>query len=113
MKFHKLILPNGDLQITADKEARAWLSGMLHDYSINQTWPALAGWLAHYYPWVRFTKPEEIGALTSSPILVETANNGAPLATPRVWWIPNYQIENELETLKNTGLLVMSLAPEG
>ena len=25
MKFRKTILPNGDLKITADNEARAWL----------------------------------------------------------------------------------------
>ena len=113
MKFRKSILPNGDLLITADNEARALLKERLQETSVVALWPEFANeLLAYYYPWLRFAWPEELGALTSSPILLETTNTGADLEDPRVWWFPNYQVENEFDTLKNTGRLVMTLAPE-
>lgn len=114
MKFRKSILPNGDLLVTADNEARAWLKERLQETSVVDLWPEFADdLLPYYYPWLRFTWPEELGALTSSPILLETAPNGGDLANPRAWWFPNYQVENEFDTLKNKGRLVMTLAPEG
>ena len=113
MKFHKTILPNGDLQITADNEARQWLREMLVDVSVMELWPEfVAEFIGFYYPWLRWAEPEELAALTSSPILLETAPDGSDLANPRAWWFPNYQIENEFDTLKNQGRLVMTLAPE-
>jgi hypothetical protein len=41
---------------------------------------------------------------------LETTNTGKDLAKPRVWWFPEYQVENEFDTLKNTGRLVLTLA---
>ena len=111
MKFRKEIMPNGDLLITADNEARAWLKERLQETSVVAFWPEfVAEFLAFYYPWLPWAEPEELAALTSSPILLETAYNGGELADPRAWWFPNYQVENEFETLKNNGRLVMTLA---
>jgi hypothetical protein len=113
MKFHKSVLPNGDLKITADNEGRAYLKEQLKETSVVDFWPEfVAEFIAFYYPWLRYALPEELGALTSSPILLETASCGCPLAKSRVWWFPEYQVENEFDTLKRTGRLVMSLAPE-
>jgi hypothetical protein len=118
MKFHKSVLPNGDLKITADNEARAWLKEQLQEISVVDFWPEfVAGFIAFYYPWLRYAKDQDLidmGALTSSPVLMETMPDGSDnLAESRVWWFPNYQVENEFDTLKRTGRLVMSLAPEG
>ena len=114
MKFHKSVLPNGDLLVTADNEARAYLKEQLQETSVVDFWPwFVSDFIAFYYPWLRYAQPEELGALTSSPILMEVTNTGRPLAEPRVWWFPNYQVENEFDTLKRTDRLVMSLAPEG
>jgi hypothetical protein len=45
-------------------------------------------------------------------LFLETANDGGELASPRAWWYPNYQIDNELGILKDTGRLLMTLAPD-
>jgi hypothetical protein len=111
MKFHKTILDNGDLLITADNEARAWLKEYLGETGSAYLWPELVReFLTYYYPFLRLAEPEELAALTSSPILLETTNTGGDLADPRAWWYPNYQVENELAILKDTGRLVMTLA---
>ncbi len=114
MKFRKTILPNGDLQITADNGGRAWIKAMLHALSVNELWPDFAEYfLQFYYPWLRLANDQDrcdMGALTSSPILIETTNVGKDLAEPRVWWFPEYQVESEFDTLTNTGRLVMTLA---
>tara|TARA_Y100000310_G_C20451294_1_gene700869 strand:- start:507 stop:803 length:297 start_codon:yes stop_codon:yes gene_type:complete len=40
--------------------------------------------------------PEEVGALTNSPLLLDAS-------TETVYWFPNYQIENPIETLLEVG----------
>lgn len=111
MKFRKQVLKNGDLLITADNEARAWLKEMLQEIGIDDLWPMLVDeFLTYWYPWLRYASDQDrrdLGALTSSPVLIEETPEGGDLSEPRAWWFPNYQIENELETLKNTGRLVM------
>lgn len=114
MKFRKEILPDGDLRITADNEGRAWLKEHLREMSVVHFWPwFVETQLSFNYPWLRFTLPEELAALTSAPILMETASCGCPLNDPRVWWFPNYQVEDEFKTLRTKGRLVMTLAEEG
>jgi len=116
MKFRKTVWPNGNLKITADNEARAWIKEQLKECSVINLWPVFVEeFIGFYYPWLRLASDDDLcdmGALTSSPVLIETANNGGPSSNPRVWWFPNYQIENEFETLKNSGRLVMTLAEE-
>jgi hypothetical protein len=116
MKFHKIILPNGDLKITADNEGRAWLKEHLREMSVVHFWPWFVDdVLSYYYPWLRLASDQDmcdLGALTSSPVLIETTNKGEDLLVPRVWWFPNYQVEDEFKTLRTTGRLVMTLAEE-
>lgn len=113
MKFRKTVLPDGDLLITADNEGRAWLKEQLRETSVVHFWPWFVDdQLSYYYPWLRFAQPEELAALTSAPILLETAPDGNDLADPRVWWFPNYAVEDEFKTLRQTGRLVMTLAKE-
>ncbi len=51
-------------------------------------------------------RPEEVGALTDSPIIgydIERDEQGNPLGADRIFWYPDYQINNELdELLKGT-----------
>jgi hypothetical protein len=51
-------------------------------------------------------QPEEIGALTSAPILATNTlrdDDGGLVDAGRVYWFPNYCVENELETLLLSG----------
>src|SRR4051812_18821518 len=58
--------------------------------------------------------PEAIGALTDAPILTDdlsVEDDGTPVVLGRVWWFPNYQVEDPAETLANEGRVVFTLAP--
>ena len=51
-------------------------------------------------------KPEELAALTSSPIVTDDFqrdNHGKLVKVGRVYWFPNYQIESPVETLRDAG----------
>jgi hypothetical protein len=117
MKFRKEILPNGNLRITVDNEGRAWLKEHLREMSVVHFWPWFVDdVLSYYYPWLRLASDQDLcdmGALTSSPVLIEIASCGCSLAIPRVWWFPEYQVEDEFKTLRTKGRLVMTLAEEG
>lgn len=103
-------LNNGDLEITptaqAVEEAERFLQlapndalyELLEDYLCN-------GWA--------FVPPEKIGALTDSPILTDEiayGDSGSIEYIGSVWWFPQYQVENEIETLLKKGKVVFSLA---
>ena len=60
-------------------------------------------------------RPEEIGALTDSPIFGQGAqrdDDGTLLSVENVWWFPNYQIADPAETLLETGSVAFTPAPE-
>lgn len=60
-------------------------------------------------------RPEQVGALTDSPIFAEGIEHdpdGVIGRTENVWWYPNYQIENPAEILINTGEVMFTAAPE-
>jgi len=61
--------------------------------------------------WVR---PEEIGALTSAPILgiVDRDDRGELTGVDSIFWFPNYQIESPMRTLAETGTVTFDAAPE-
>lgn len=62
--------------------------------------------------WVR---PEEIGALTSAPILgedVERDDRGKLLSVGRVWWFENYQVHDPFEVMKEHQGVFFSPAPD-
>jgi hypothetical protein len=58
-------------------------------------------------------KPEEIGALTASPILTDDFqrdDDGKLIKVGRVFWFPSYQIECPVETLRDRGEVIFSRA---
>jgi hypothetical protein len=57
--------------------------------------------------------PETIGALTDAPIVSDDVgydDDGTINHVGRVWWFPNYMVENPVETLATTGRVVFTLA---
>jgi hypothetical protein len=60
-------------------------------------------------------KPEEIAALTSAPILSDSAiydDRGILTGIDEVWWYPNYAIFNEVEELLEHGYIDFDLGEE-
>src|SRR5690242_15093804 len=58
--------------------------------------------------------PEAIGALTDAPIVTddyELTDDGRTVVHGRVWWFPNYCVEDPAETLADTGRVVFAAAP--
>ena len=56
-------------------------------------------------------RPEEVGALTSSVILMDDADRddtGALVRCGRVYWHPNYAVEDPIESLRTTGRFLMT-----
>lgn len=96
-------LPNGDLQISVqDKSeqqeiADAVAGGDVSDQSMIDAFEHMT---SNGFDWVA---PEEIGALTSAPIL--RYDN-------KVWWYPDYQVRSPMEDLAETGTTTFTLAPE-
>ena len=74
-----------------DKGAEEILRELLDDHLCN-------GW--------EFVPPEDIGALTSSPILsdeVERNDDGEIVKVGKVYWFPNYAVQSELDLLYDDG----------
>jgi hypothetical protein len=78
---------------------------------INEALARLLEWpLANGWEWIA---PEEIGALTSAPILSDDAerdDDGTLVAITTVYWFPNYQIISEVEELSERGYVEFELA---
>ena len=101
----RLVKP-GDKNYSYDSGNYQWkqthaaiLQDLLEDHLAN-------GW--------EFVPPEDIGALTSAPILSDSAqrdDNDKLTAIGDCWWFPNYQVESELETLLEKGHVDFDLAP--
>lgn len=56
-------------------------------------------------------RPEEVAALTGSLILTDSDvrdDEGGLVSVGRVYWHPNYMVENPAETLAETGVFVMA-----
>jgi hypothetical protein len=56
-------------------------------------------------------QPEQVGALTDSVILSDCAidnDMGEIIQCDYVWWFPNYQVENPVETLYSEGRVVFT-----
>jgi hypothetical protein len=69
-------------------------------------WETCNGW-----EWIA---PEEIGALTNSPILsdcVDRDDQGLLARVGVVYWFPNYQIESAIQTLSVTGKVIFTGVP--
>jgi hypothetical protein len=59
--------------------------------------------------------PEDVGALTSAPILSDSAqrdDDGKLTAIGNVWWFPEYAVTSELEELMEKGFVEFTLGEE-
>lgn len=101
------------LIVTASNDARAalkdaYVRGEKHGSGYYNAEGVLAEAFLDYY---EFVQPEYVpGAMTDAPILVDAddvmhPDNGEIVLTlnARVFWFPNYMVEDPFETLKNTG----------
>lgn len=73
----------------------------------------MAGWLGNGV----FTpiRPDDVGALTDAPMFsdaVEYSDLGAINVVGKVWWFPNYQVEDFANTLLEEGQVTFILAPD-
>lgn len=109
---------NGNLKISLEgKEDREELATMLARWGGNDI-----AILADMLEYTRLNgngwgilNPEDIGALTESPILTDdysVEDDGTVTVHPEsnVWWFPNYMVENFAETLARDGFVIFTLA---
>lgn len=110
VKFEEL--KNGGLKIKLTPEGKVELKEMIADgKSYNELWDAIMEY-DHCNGGYRLVEPELVGALTSSPIIVnpdgvDFDDDGIKVnSSAKVWWFPDYQIVNEIhELLKNRSII--------
>ena len=109
-------LGNGDLEISvSDPEELAEIKAAVAagDQSDQAMYDAFEHLIANGYMWVQ---PEDIGALTSAPILSDggTKDDGSIDLSggANVWWYPNYAVRSPMEDIAETGKTVFTFAPE-
>lgn len=93
------ILPTGDLQIIADRQAKQEKEKILKMPCDEALRYLLEEHLCNGWSLV---PPEEIGALTSAPIISDDftiEDDGHGVVNGNVWWFPNYQITSEIEEI--------------
>ncbi len=104
---------NKNLVITLNKGHKTELKEIItnKDWNWNTKWyEAIEQQLCN--GWTEIL-PEQVGALTDSPILsesVEYDDNGDVESIGDSWWFPNYMIEDPLETLYKTGQVIFAFA---
>jgi len=107
------ILPNGDLKITLNPEGKIELTETQEQYKDSWNDFDLFYNIIDYHlcnGWTRLY-PEDVGALTESPILsqdVSYNDNGDIETVGDIFWYPNYQVENLAEKLLENGYLIFS-----
>lgn len=104
------------LEIIAPSEVREELRELLDDP--DKGYPAAEALMAEelHERWT-FIRPEEVGALTDSPILTEDdgleyADNGDRTIGGRVVWFPNYQVTDPWRTLADDGVVYFVIADD-
>ena len=96
----------GDLVLSASPAAIADKADFLSKPSNDAIFDLLEDWLDSGW---EIVPPEDIGALTSAPILtdeIERDDHGQVTSIGRVWWFERYAIEDPVETLLTTGKVV-------
>jgi hypothetical protein len=120
-------LKNGNLKISLrnDKEARIeWLQLYAdtyydHKYGSDDAWMMLMEDIGSNSEY-EVLNPESgdyaaIGALTSAPIIawvVDRDDDGTLTLVEHVWWFPNYQVQDWVQELFETGFVIFSSAQE-
>jgi len=93
------ILPDGNLQIIADKDAHEEKKKILSMSSINAMIYLMEDHICNGWGLV---SPETIGAMTSSPILCDDfiiEDDGTENPQGNIWWFPEYETTNEIEKM--------------
>jgi len=108
------ILENGDLEITADEEAREYIA----DHADRNYWLVMADLFESYACNGSFThfdagQANPFVGLTSAPCVAEemtTHDDGTNEIIGRCWYFNNYAIECDLEKLRDEGRVIYSPA---
>jgi hypothetical protein len=111
----RAILRSNTVLLVASNESRAELADLLRgDNAYNRAEGYVAEQLHEKWEFVR---PEEVGALTDSPLLAECDgivrdDEGELTDVGKVAWFPDYAVRDPWEELRNRGRTVFTLSPE-
>lgn len=104
------LLDNNDLLLVADEDTKQ----MIKEEIATRSWFEIMGdlldpMLGNGFDWL---SAEDIGALTGCELILGfDLDREAIKANDLIWWLPIYQIHNELEKLLENGELVLSYVP--
>lgn len=106
------ILPNGDLEISFGDFDLAEIKERVSegDTSDNLMYEMFEHVIANGLMWVA---PEDIGALTSAPILSDgdvNDNGSLDFGGSNIWWYPNYAVTSPMQEIAETGKVVFKNA---
>src|SRR5690606_28563066 len=104
--MHYTILPSGGLRFVASNEDRSDLARAYDEGGYGKAEALVIDQVIGNG--LSFVAPEHIGALTNAPIFAEGFSfddNGKPhlVSDAKVWWFPNYQVEDPWARLRDTG----------
>lgn len=111
-------LESGNLEIKIDPEADRIEMENLIDVPLNTAFGELleeSGYVGNNWHNVM---PEEIGALTDSPIIAygaiyaEENDQDLPIGYEKLWWFPQYEVEDPIETLLRNGVVIFTRASQ-
>lgn len=109
------ILPNGNLKITRNRKDKQELREMLAKTNDDRLLMAelleFTGWQPNGQLYL--ISPEDVGALTDSPIITDDMtieDDGAITVHGEVYWYPNYMVSNFMEELLRDGKTIFTKA---
>lgn len=101
----------GNLVITASNPDRASIADLLHRHGSDTALCDALEFLTCNSD-INFIRPEDVAALTDSPILAECSLNddGTRDVYGRVWFFPDYMIRDPAAEMATRGRVVFTLA---
>ena len=114
--FHHHITPSGNLRFVVVRpgDAVEFLNQETAEVDMLSLLFEETGWSGNGELYE--VAPEDIGALTSAPIITDELNiedDGARKVLGEVWWYPNYMVSSWVEVLRETGEVIFTHAPAG
>lgn len=104
------VLPDGNLKLTATDAAREEAYWFQYLQEANALWELTEGIICNSA--LEWIQPEEIGALTDSPIIGQRFCEGDTFKYGRIWWAPNYAVEDIIALVLDAGY-IFTLAEVG